>query len=124
MVMVVNKPKPTAAATVIPDGTYPAFLSKVTQFTNTYGERIGFEFTIRGGQYHGMKVMRSTAPQLTKQSKLAQVIEGITGRELTDRELESGIDLEQLIGDECQILVLQSRSKTGAVYSNVERVFK
>ena len=71
-----------------------------------------------------MKVMRSTAPQLTKQSKLTQVIEGITGRELTDRELESGIDLEQLIGDECQILVLQSRSKTGAVYSNVERVFR
>ena len=124
MVMVVNKPKAAAAGTVIPDGTYPAFLSNVAQFTNTYGERIGFEFTIRGGDHHGAKVMRSTAPQLTRQSKLAQVIEGITGKTLTDRDLEVGVDLEQMIGDECQILVLQSRSKSGAVYSNVERVFK
>ena len=67
--------------------------------------------------------MRSTAPQLSKQSKLAEVIEGILGRELTDKELQGGFDLEDLIDKECNILVLQSKSKTGAVYSNVERVF-
>jgi hypothetical protein len=67
--------------------------------------------------------MRSTAPQLTKQSKLAEVIEGILGRELTAKELQGGFDLENLIDKECSILVLQSKSKTGAVYSNVERVF-
>ena len=67
--------------------------------------------------------MRSTAPQLSKQSKLAEVIEGILGRELTDKELQGGFDLEDLIDKECNILVLQSKSKAGAVYSNVERVF-
>ena len=45
------------------------------------------------------------------------------GRELTDKELRDGFDLEDLLNRECSILVLQSRSKTGAVYSNVERVF-
>jgi hypothetical protein len=60
---------------------------------------------------------------LTQQSKLAQVVEGVLGRSLTDKEFQVGIDLEALLGLECQILVLQSRSKTGAVYSNVERVF-
>jgi hypothetical protein len=63
------------------------------------------------------------APQLTKQSKLAEVIEGILGRELNTKELQGGFDLEDLIDKECSILVLQSKSKTGAVYSNVERVF-
>ena len=122
--MVVVKPKPPTAAAPIKDGTYLARLSNIKQFSNTYGERIGFEFTVQGGQFDGAKVMRSTAPQLSRQSKLAEVIEGIAGRPLTERELAQGFDLEQLLGVECSILVLQARGKTGAVYSNVERVFQ
>ena len=117
------KPKAATPSASIKDGTYLATVSNLKQFANTYGERIGFEFTISGGQFDGEKVMRSTAPQLTKQSKLAEVIEGILGRDLTDKELQGGFDLEDLIDKECSILVLQSKSKTGAVYSNVERVF-
>ena len=117
------KPKAATPAASIKDGTYRATVSNLKQFANTYGERIGFEFTIQGGQFDGERVMRSTAPQLTKQSKLAEVIEGILGRDLTDKELQGGFDLEDLIDKECSILVLQSKSKTGAVYSNVERVF-
>ena len=117
------KPKAATPAASIKDGTYRATVSNLQQFANTYGERIGFEFTIQGGQFDGERVMRSTAPQLTKQSKLAEVIEGILGRDLTDKELQGGFDLEDLIDKECSILVLQSKSKTGAVYSNVERVF-
>ena len=116
-------PKAATPAASIKDGTYRATVSNLKQFANTYGERIGFEFTISGGQFDGEKVMRSTAPQLTKQSKLAEVIEGILGRDLTDKELQGGFDLEDLIDKECSILVLQSKSKTGATYSNVERVF-
>ena len=113
------KPKAATPAASIKDGTYRATVSNLKQFANTYGERIGFEFTIQGGQFDGERVMRSTAPQLTKQSKLAEVIEGILGRDLTDKELQGGFDLEDLIDKECSILVLQSKSKTGAVYSNV-----
>jgi hypothetical protein len=116
-------PKAATPAASVKDGTYRATVSNLKQFANTYGERIGFEFTIQGGQFAGEKVMRSTAPQLTKQSKLTEVIEGILGRELNTKELQGGFDLEDLIDKECSILVLQSKSKTGAVYSNVERVF-
>jgi len=78
---------------------------------------------VQGGQFDGATIMRSTAPQLTKQSKLAQVIEGVLGRELTATEINAGFDLEQLIDRDCNILVLQSKSKAGSAYSNVERVF-
>lgn len=122
MTLVVKQKAATPIATV-KDGTYRARLTRVTQFTNTYGERLGFEFTIEGGDFDGEKLMRSTAPQLTQQSKLAQVIEGVTGRSLTDKDFQSGVDLESMLGMECRILVLQSKSKTGVVYSNVERVF-
>jgi hypothetical protein len=119
----VVKHQQTAPVAQIKDGTYRATVSAIRQFSNTYGLRIGFEFTVQGGQFDGATVMRSTAPQLTKQSKLAQVIEGVLGRELTAKEIGTGFDLEQLIDMECNILVLQSKSKAGAVYSNVERVF-
>lgn len=120
---VVVKPKAPTASAAVKDGTYLADLSGIRQFANAYGNRIGFEFTIRGGPFDGMAVMRSTAPQLSRQSKLAEVLVGLLGRDLTQAELMGGIDLEELIGSQCQILVLQSKSKTGAVYSNVERVF-
>ena len=117
------KPKDAAPAALLKDGSYKAVLTNIKPFANTYGQRIGFEFTISGGQFDGDKVLRSTAPQLTKQSKLAEVIEGILGRDLTDKELQGGFDLEDLIDKECSILVLQSKSKTGTAYSNVEKVF-
>ena len=71
------KPKAATAAAVIKDGTYRATVSNLKQFANTYGERIGFEFTIKGGQFDGERVMRSTAPQLSKQSKLREAIESV-----------------------------------------------
>lgn len=122
--MLVVKPKSATPAASVKDGTYRATLTNIKQFVNTYGERIGFEFTITSGPFEGQKVLRSTAPQLTRQSKLAEVIEGMTGRGLTEKELSAGFDLEDLIDGSCNILVLQSKSKTGAVYSNVERVFQ
>lgn len=122
MVLVV-KQREAAPAVLLKDGTYKAVLSHIKTFANAFGERIGFEFTIQGGPFDGERVMRSTAPQLTRQSKLAEVIEGMLGRDLTDQELRGGFDLDDLLDQSCSILVLQNKSKTGAVYSNVERVF-
>lgn len=117
------QPKVTTPAVLIKAGTYRANLSNMKAFANVYGERIAFEFTIHGGQFDSQQVMCSTAPQLTKHSKLAEVIEGILGRELNTQELQGGFDLEELLGQECNILVLHSKNKSGTVYSNVERVF-
>ena len=120
---IVLKPKSKEAAAVVPDGTYRATLSKVTQFDNAYGQRIGFEFTLDGKGVQGEKVMRSTTPNLSPSGKLADVLRGLLGRELTTDELARGIDAEDLVGVMCNVLVLQSRGKNGAVYSNVERIF-
>ena len=120
---IVVKPKVAKPAADIKDGTYEASVTNIKQFVNSFGERIGFEFTIHGGEFDGHKIMRSTAPQLTKTGKLAEVIEGVLGRELTSSELQGGFNLEDLKDSACRILVLQSRSKAGAVYSNVEKVF-
>ena len=68
--------------------------------------------------------MRSTNPVLTAKSKLVEVLNGLLGRELTSEEINSGYDVDKLVGKDCNILVLNSKGKNGAVYSNVERVFQ
>jgi hypothetical protein len=123
MAIVVKHQTAAAQSPALKNGTYKAMLTNIKQFANTYGQRLGFEFTVTSGECEGEKVMRSTAPQLTKQSKLAEVIEGMLGRDLTDKEIKDGFDLELLLNKECSILVIQSKSKTGVTYSNVEQVF-
>lgn len=117
------KPKPKEQADLVPDGSYKAELTKINQFQNAYGERIGFEFTLKDKAVAGLKVMRSTSPQLSASGKLADVLRGILGRELTAAELSKGIDVDSLVGMECGVLVLQARAKNGNIYSNVERIF-
>lgn len=122
---IVLKPKnDTKTAVIVNDGTYKATLSNISQFSNAFGNRIGFEFTLHGDGVEGEKVMRSTNSALSARSKLAEMITGITGRELTKDELANGFDVESLIGKSCMVLVLTSKSKNGAVYSNVEKIFQ
>ena len=48
--VVMLKPKTPTAAPKVADGIYPATLTKVTSFSNVYGQRIGFEFTLASGE--------------------------------------------------------------------------
>lgn len=107
----------------VKDGIYPATLTAVREFENSYGPRLGFEFTL-GGDAEGETVMRSTTPKLTPQSKLAELLRGLVGREVDSMDMECGFDLETLVGTECQVIVRQAQGKNGKVYSNVEGVFR
>ena len=106
-------------AAVIPDGLYPATLMGVRKFTNAYGERIGFEFCLHGGEVEGEKVMLSTATNLSPRSKLADVLRGLLGRDLTDGELRDGLDLEELVGTACRVVVGQQHNRMGHAYPSV-----
>lgn len=119
MVTVV-KPKSKETKVDVQDGSYPATLSKVTQFNNAYGQRVGFEFTLEDGR----KVMRSTNTILSVKSKLAEVIGGLSGKVITSSQLERGVDLDKLVGTKCKVLVVNSAGKNGVLYSNVERIFQ
>ncbi len=122
--MAMTNPHHKTNAVNVPDGAYRAMLTNVIAFTNAYGERLGFEFTLQDYVVDGKKVMYSTNPVLTAKGKLAGVLEGMLGRELTQAEISKGYDVALLIGSECNVLVLSSKRKNGATYSNVERIFQ
>ena len=107
----------------VKDGVYPATLTAVKQFENSYGPRLGFEFTL-GGDAQGQTVMRSTTPKLTAKSKLAEMLRGLVGRDIDSMDMECGFDLETLVGTDCQVIIRQSQGKNGKRYSNVEGVFR
>lgn len=117
------KPKAQAQGKVVKDGTYKATVKEVKSFTNAFGERLGVVFQLDGGEYDGVELMRSCSPELTAKGKLAELIKGVIGRDITQEEYLKGFDLDALTGVSCQVLVLQSRGKNGNLYSNVERVF-
>lgn len=119
---VVLRPKKQTPTIIVPDGTYKATLSKVTQFENAFGERVGFEFTLHGEGVNGIKIQRTTNSILTPKSKLHEIVTGLLGRDLTQQEKDQGINAEALVGTACRVFVVKAKSKSGEYYSNIERV--
>jgi len=104
--------------TVVEPGIHRAVLTKVNQFENHWGERLGFEFTIKET---GETIMRTTTPKLTAKSKLAELLTELTHQTITPT---TEIDLDELVGKECDVLVRNTKAKNGLTYSNVEHVTK
>ena len=104
--------------TVVEPGIHRAVLTKVNSFENHWGERLGFEFTITET---GETIMRTTTPKLTPKSKLAELLTEITGLTIT---ATTEINLDELVGKECDVLVKNTKAKNGLTYSNVEHIVK
>jgi hypothetical protein len=120
----VKQQQETGSPELVPSGTYSATLTNVKHFDNAYGRRLGFEFTLQGGQLDGQRVTQSTSPNLSTQSKLTELLQALLGRPLEDHELMQGVDIDNLIGMDCNVLVQHAKTKSGQTYNNVDRVFK
>jgi hypothetical protein len=122
--VVMAKPRTDKPAKLIPDGTYRAHLAEIKEFANAFGERLGFVFEIDEGEQKGTLLMKSTTNVLAPKGQLTQVVTGLLGREVTDKEAREGLNLRGLIGTNATILAIQSKGKGGLAYSNIERVLK
>ena len=116
-----NTPSP---AGVIPDGTYDAELVAVKRFRNIYKKRVHFDFVLQGGRVDGLKITKTATLSYSRESRLAATIQGLLGRELTDKELHEGIDLFSLVGIKCKVVVLKKTTGPGPPHSNIVQVFK
>ena len=116
-----NTPGP---AGVIPDGTYDAELVAVKRFRNVYKRRVHFDFVLQGGRVDGLKIAKTAILSHSRESNLTASIQGLLGRELTDKELHEGIDLFSLVGIQCKVVVLKKTAGPGPTHSNIVHVFK
>jgi len=111
-------------AGVIPDGTYDAELVAIKRLRNIYKKRVHFDFVLQGGRVDGLKITKTATLSYSRESRLAATIQGLLGRELTDKELHEGIDLFSLVGIKCKVVVLKKTTGPGPPYSNIVQVFK
>lgn len=102
----------------IADGLYDATLVDVSEYTNTFGPRIGFKFRLDDGQ----ELTKSTAPTLSLKGQLIQVLQGLMGRPLTDVEIEAGVDAAALVGSRCRLLVVKAQNRDRVWFPNIEKV--
>jgi len=107
---------------LIPAAEYSAELSDVSEYENAFGHRLSFHFTITEGMLSGSIVERRTTASFTPRSKLGEMIAELLGRSLTERDMQSGIDLEQLIGTVCRVSVTHKIDRSGTPYCEVDHV--
>lgn len=73
---------------------------------------------------HGrrVEVARLYTLSLHERAALRQDLERWRGRKFTDAELNTGFDLERLLGINCQVLVSHDLGDNGTIYANVDSV--
>lgn len=110
---------PKLSTTLPEEGPHHATLSRVFRFNNAHGARIGFEFRLASGDV----VMASATPSDNPHSKLAELLRGLLGRELSQTELYQ-LDYQTLHGVRCRVLVRHEHNRSGTYYPAVRQVFR
>ena len=102
---------------LIENGTYQATLTDVFRFNNSFGQRIGFEFTLHGRNIEGRKITRTTTTKLARKSKLAETLKALSRHNMAVQPFEA------LIGTRCIVLIIQQRNQQGRMFNSVDRIF-
>lgn len=104
-------------AELVPEGLYEAALIDVRPFANAHGQRLGLVFEITAGLYRGLELMESAALTGSPRGKLAELIRGIGG---ADVSLTAARDL---IGRRCRIAVRHENNRAGKTYAAIAQTF-
>jgi hypothetical protein len=111
------------AQSLVPEGMFRANLKEIKEGHGEFGDYIQFSFEITEGEQKG-KVLNSLASKkLTrsdsgKNSKIFDFVKALTR---TEPRAGENLDLEELIGNACQILV-RHKIKDGTTYSQISTV--
>ena len=102
---------------LIPEGLYEAALVDVRPFNNPHGQRIGLVFEITAGLYRSIELMESAALTGSPRGKLAELIRGLGG---ADVSMDAARDL---IGRRCRIAVRHESNRAGKTYAAIAQTF-
>ena len=108
-------------------GVYPASVKVVEPEEHlTWGERAKFTFELTGHtQENGERttVVRSHSLKFTPKAGLTSTVEALLGRKLSDAEAAEGLDLEDLEGIRCRLVLEHKVSETsGRSYANITSI--
>ncbi len=109
----------------IPEGTYKAIVKSLDEKEGQFGEYVRLEFEISDGEYKG--TLRTTVAskkfslsKTGRNSKLYDLLGGFFKDKIASGET---LNLNEVIGKKCQILVENGKETDGIVWQNVGKVF-
>lgn len=116
--------KEVTVSPAIPEAVYKAALVFVDEGTGQYGDYLKLTFEIVDGEHKGTVKTLMCSKKLTKSksgksSKLFDVVKALTK---SDPGSGASIDLEDLIGKPCQIVIKNGKEKDGVMYQNITTV--
>lgn len=109
---------------MIPEGLYKATVKQIEEGTGNFGDYLKFIFEISEGEFMGVIKNTIASKKLTtsksgKSSKLYDIVEAINKEKPTANE---DLDIEELLGKSCQILVKNDKEKDGITYQSISMV--
>jgi hypothetical protein len=118
------KVKETDLPKPIPEGLYKAVVKEVSEDKGEYGEYLKFIFEISEGEEKGTTRSALASKKLSrtksgKASKLVGYVEALTKTKLEKGEV---LDLEQMVGKSCQILVKNDKEVDGIMMQRIKDV--
>lgn len=117
------KVKAATESKPIPADLYSAKMSGYKLDTGNFGDFVKLEFEIISGTYAGTKRMVVASKKFTRgskgSSKLLEIFEVLTGKKLSQ---EDEIDLDEMTGKTCRIVVDEPLMKDGMPFQKVSKV--
>ena len=108
----------------IPEGLYKALVKELEEKTGQNGVYLKISFEITDGEFKGVTKNTLASLKLSrskdgKNSKLFDIVKAVLRTEPTTG---SALDLMQLIGKPCQILVVNGKITNGIQYQEISKV--
>ena len=104
----------------IPEGTYKASLTSITETDGQYGKMVQVGFTlVTEDEFNGEQVNGVCSTVINEKSKLGRWINAIIGR---SPQVGEEITEEDLLRKDCQVEVEHTRKNQGTVFANVTEV--
>lgn len=108
----------------IPEGLYKAFVKEIKEGTGEFGDYVKIALEITEGEYEGVIKTMIASLKLSKSkngknSKLFDVVKAVLKTEPKPGE---SLDLTELIGKTCHILVVDGKEIDGNKYQNVGKI--
>ncbi len=109
----------------IPEGTYKAIVKSLEEKEGQFGEYVKIEFEISDGEHKGtlrtaVASKKFSLSKTGRNSKLYDLLGGFFKDKIASGET---LNLNEVIGKKCQVLVENGKEIDGIVWQNVGKVF-
>lgn len=116
--------KETEGSKPVPEGLYKAVVKEIKEGTGEFGDYVKIALEIADDDYKGIiKIMvaslKLSKSKSGKNSKLFDVVKAVLK---VEPKTGDNLDLNQLIGKTCQILIVNGKLVDGVQYQDISKV--